>query len=1045
MISFVSSVRSSVIVASKVICGCGLITLFLVGSGNANAGFLKDALKDIKEATGEALDTIKQGKEAVQDVQEIREETVELIQQIQYQDTYTPTKAEVLRLQARLNSLGYDAGDVDGALGGGTRTAIKEFQQQNGLRVDGAISQVVLQKIYSSNVAAQVREGLAKAEWREIQVLLNNNGYKVGVADGIPGKKTYAALNAYIAANEISHLAYSERLVFEHLRSDGVNSDRTAVQSQVSREEEVTLGVVQSVEPLEQISGSAAAGAEQDEIVGATAQNAGQVSAVHEGLTPRQASGGRLVDTDCDSISDLQQQSACQLTKILSGNKQVIYDDLFSRLSEDKKPGFAALENHWLNGLDEQCFGDHSCVLGATQKRLAELSGLYQPVAMDSYLLKAQELENSIAPQAVAADKALSRDVDKLVYDCTAETDSRRQQLCMVGKTFFDSIITGCQDDEECVQQRVVLQFDMLKNIYDFPDLTAYRETIDRKETLKNSSALQQVGAQGDTATNIFGVWYGNTSCKSNRKSMDMEVELTLDKPKNGVFNLGLVANHENSMSSGVIKTLYVGEPVSDSAGSIRFVVKKAIGGRYSGINMESFVFDTSSGQIEFAETGCGGFGVELQTENTDRMKPTLSVAAGGGSYWLADNKRARCEILIEWADRVNKEFPDRDFYRSNRPGDYLKTIKVFGDNDFVPVFGAPYDQMSLDRRKKINQFATRSCTKDPFTQSRMTTYRAIADRVMPGNPQRELATNGYSSAVFAIRKMRLVRNQISRLTAGGSFQATSDFFPQQEKQLLELKASTSANSGILWPSERKNLDDQIDRELHKLALANSETVLLKLASIDEPFKGLEASYIGAAEAGRNTYLKYLRGSEKTEFLGKISEMNAGFARQLVEPVLGQLEEIPTTVEGLLEVKALSDKPLPHAGLIEAPYKRHVAQRYAKEIDSRIETLVDTMLMQLPEFTADRAGVKGSALWGTRFSRQFEVFTDSATVKAAQANYLSHRTDLLEKSIDRFEIELGSVASDAEIDALLADYLSWERDEEIPVALEYQFLAEVSR
>ena len=46
---------------------------------------------------------------------------------------------EVSGIQARLNNLGFDAGPIDGIDGPITRRAIKAFQEQQGLSVDGIV------------------------------------------------------------------------------------------------------------------------------------------------------------------------------------------------------------------------------------------------------------------------------------------------------------------------------------------------------------------------------------------------------------------------------------------------------------------------------------------------------------------------------------------------------------------------------------------------------------------------------------------------------------------------------------------------------------------------------------------------------------------------------------------------------------------------------------------------------------------------------------------------------------------------------------------
>lgn len=61
------------------------------------------------------------------------------------------TGAEVRKLQTRLKELGYYKGSVDGDFGTGTETAVKAFQQQNGLTVDGKAGTATQNALYSSS------------------------------------------------------------------------------------------------------------------------------------------------------------------------------------------------------------------------------------------------------------------------------------------------------------------------------------------------------------------------------------------------------------------------------------------------------------------------------------------------------------------------------------------------------------------------------------------------------------------------------------------------------------------------------------------------------------------------------------------------------------------------------------------------------------------------------------------------------------------------------------------------------------------------------
>jgi hypothetical protein len=61
--------------------------------------------------------------------------------------TTTVDPAIVRAIQAELQRAGYDVGPVDGRLGPRTREAIRQYEQQNGLAVDGSPSQALLDRM----------------------------------------------------------------------------------------------------------------------------------------------------------------------------------------------------------------------------------------------------------------------------------------------------------------------------------------------------------------------------------------------------------------------------------------------------------------------------------------------------------------------------------------------------------------------------------------------------------------------------------------------------------------------------------------------------------------------------------------------------------------------------------------------------------------------------------------------------------------------------------------------------------------------------------
>ena len=57
----------------------------------------------------------------------------------------------VKKVQQRLKKLGYLSGSVDGDYGNGTKTAVKNFQKRNGLKVTGSVNATTLKKLNSSS------------------------------------------------------------------------------------------------------------------------------------------------------------------------------------------------------------------------------------------------------------------------------------------------------------------------------------------------------------------------------------------------------------------------------------------------------------------------------------------------------------------------------------------------------------------------------------------------------------------------------------------------------------------------------------------------------------------------------------------------------------------------------------------------------------------------------------------------------------------------------------------------------------------------------
>jgi N-acetylmuramoyl-L-alanine amidase len=115
----------------------------------------------------------------------------------------------VVRLQARLQALGYYSISVDGIYGSGTRSAVRRFQSRNGLSASGIATIQTQQVLFGSsaianNTSAGTSVGYVYLHYgsngeavKRLQTALKNAGYYKGAIDGQYYDQTYAAVKAF--------------------------------------------------------------------------------------------------------------------------------------------------------------------------------------------------------------------------------------------------------------------------------------------------------------------------------------------------------------------------------------------------------------------------------------------------------------------------------------------------------------------------------------------------------------------------------------------------------------------------------------------------------------------------------------------------------------------------------------------------------------------------------------------------------------------------------------------------------------------------------
>lgn len=117
----------------------------------------------------------------------------------------------VQQIQQKLKQWGYYSKDVDGVYGYDTWRAVKTFQQNNNLLVDGIVGNTTLSKmgIFLGNVAYAATGGVLT--WgstgdsvKELQRRLKDWVYYTGSIDGIYGYKTWLAVRKFQSKNGLT-------------------------------------------------------------------------------------------------------------------------------------------------------------------------------------------------------------------------------------------------------------------------------------------------------------------------------------------------------------------------------------------------------------------------------------------------------------------------------------------------------------------------------------------------------------------------------------------------------------------------------------------------------------------------------------------------------------------------------------------------------------------------------------------------------------------------------------------------------------------------
>jgi hypothetical protein len=521
--------------------------------------------------------------------------------------------------------------------------------------------------------------------------------------------------------------------------------------------------------------------------------------------------------------------------------------------------------------------------------------------------------------------------------------------------------------------------------------------------------------------------WYGELRCTRRGTPQPAEIEAKLRPRADGNFDFLLVGNYPDSLNEGTTRVSYIGEVDRADPGKRRFVVANTRG-NVMRLKVGSFVLQsTEGGRLKgiFSDGDCQDFDLRPAAEATERFTPTVADAADGGTFWAARTDRDRCEALIAWTGRLAREYPGVDFYRQSRRGDDWHKILLFGDDDFVPVFGKPFDQLALKRRVEVTRFSQSVCRQDPFTKVRIEPFYAAADRPLDDNEDRQLTSDGYSSTVFAVRKIRTLRHGLRALELTA---VEGQPFAEANATLSAFKSTLSRDQATLWPSEVTNTMARIDGRLAALARVEAATALAAWKTPGD----VDAGQWSASDA----LLAYLPAPEQEAFRRQLGDAQARKAEELTARLVAEARAAPVAMAGVATIEAIRKGAEKLMADIPVAGRKQVLAWIDTERDVRLSNVAAQRLAELKQYPEGLQGLDLSRAWYGRLDVEMASHRAHPDVKKLHEAFRDDRRRRLRGGVAEFETALVTAEDKP---ALLARYLSMPLDRNEPISLDYLF------
>jgi TPR repeat protein len=312
-----------------------------------------------------------------------------------------------------------------------------------------------------------------------------------------------------------------------------------------------------------------------------------------------------------------------------------------------------------------------------------------------------------------------------------------------------------------------------------------------------------------------------------------------------------------------------------------------------------------------------------------------------------------KCELLLDWLGRVDEEYPQTATQRALLPE---RAIGVYRDDDFVQVFGRPYDQTTTEWRAEQHKKVIGKCqglaqvgrswssqTLGPKRRLGMTTYASQFE------PYRGLLTGGFLSepGAFsppaieaAVKQARLAKLAMDRaLAEAAAMPPTLAGFRDLGARL----GSARSQLTVLWPSEQQHLANAISGRRSEIAGRLTDEWVREIG-------------------GFGSTLEQLRrlGSERRQRTDVVAAADGG--RRAAEDVV-----------------------------------------YTAKVDAILVTLVEQRLSEASAAPGSLAGTRTLMDWRRAYDRDLQGYTDRPPVRAAELAIAANRARVIDGAFPEWQ------------------------------------------